>query len=62
MTRKKLILNAIGTTVADFLYYNRKNDEDLPLDAIEAAITLGEITVDEIVGAFRQELTEGLAP
>jgi hypothetical protein len=60
MTRKKLILNALGTAVANFLYYDRKDDEDLPLNDIEAAIAAGEITAEEIIENFRTELKEGL--
>jgi hypothetical protein len=38
--------------VGDLLYYNRKEDEDLPRGAIEAAVAAGEITKQEIVDAF----------
>ena len=55
-TTKQQILNAISDLVADFLYYSRKEDEDLGVGAIEAAITAGEITKQEIVEKFNEEL------
>jgi len=61
-TRRDLIRGTVSDLVADFLYYDRKNDQDLPLGEIEAAIEAGEITVDEIVVQFRMELQEGLKP
>ncbi len=50
---KKLILDIVSGMVADFLYYNRKECEQLPLGAIEKAIDSGVITVDEIVAKFK---------
>lgn len=38
------------------LYYDRKEDEELPRGEIEAAIEAGEITADEIVTRFSDEL------
>lgn len=59
--RSDLILNVACDLAADFLYYDRKEDEDLPLGQIEAAIKAGELTADDIVRAFADELTNGLA-
>lgn len=42
--------------MAGFLYYGRKEDEDLPRGAIEAAIAAGEITIAEIVQVFHNQL------
>jgi len=50
----------VGDLVAGFLYYDRKEDEDLPNGAIETAIENGEITTDEIVDKFKQALIENL--
>jgi hypothetical protein len=58
---KQLILGTVEDTVADFLYYDRKEDEDLPRGAIEEAVAQGQITIDEIVNQFRQNLEEALA-
>ena len=58
---KQLILGTVEDMVADFLYYDRKEDEDLPRGAIEEAVAEGQITIDEIVNQFRQNLEEALA-
>jgi hypothetical protein len=58
---KQLILGTVEDMVADFLYYDRKEDEDLPRGAIEEAVAQGQITIDEIVNQFRQNLEEALA-
>ncbi len=57
---KELILGTIDELVADFLYNDRKEDEDLPRGAIDDAVNSGSITVDEMVNHFRQKLEEGL--
>ena len=57
---KDIILNTAGDLVCGFLYYDRKEDEDLPRDAIQSAIENNVVTVDEIVERFRTELMEGL--
>lgn len=57
---KDRILNKISDLVADLLYYNRKEDEELPEGRIEELISLGEITIDEMVERFKQEIIEGV--
>ncbi len=56
MDRKETILLTVEDLVGAFLYYDRKEDEDLPRGAIEEAITNGEVTVDEIVNKFASTL------
>jgi hypothetical protein len=58
---KELILNTVNDLVMNFLYYDRKEDEELGVGAIEAEISAGEITVDEIVAKFREVLEHSLA-
>jgi len=58
--RRQIIFNEITDRVSDILYYQRKEDEELPVGAIEEAIAQGEITVDEIVNHFKAELEENL--
>lgn len=58
---RETILNTVNDLVSDFLYYDRKEDEDLPRDAIQDAIKAGEITEAEIVAAFADALRKGLA-
>ena len=49
--RRQVILDAVDDMVTDFLFYDRKEDEDLRLGQIEAAIA-----AHEIVQAFRDAL------
>jgi len=55
-TRRELIFIVVEDLVSNFLYYDRKEDEDLPRGAIEEAIQAKEISVDEIVTEFRRHL------
>jgi len=54
--RRQYILDTVSDLAAGFLYYDRKEDEDLERGEIEAAIHNGEITVDEIVNVLREEI------
>lgn len=56
MTRRDLILAKAGGIPTVFMYYDRKEDEELPVGAIEAAVAAGEITYDEIAAEFRAGL------
>ena len=57
---KRNILNTVNDLVSTFLYYDRKEDEDLRLGQIEEAIKNGEITENEIIEKFTAVLHEGL--
>ena len=59
-TRRTLIENSISDLVTYLLWEDRKEDEDLPRGAIEAAISADEITVDEISALFAKELRAGV--
>jgi len=61
-TVRERILDTVDDLAGRFLYYDRKEDGDLPEDAIETAIAAGEITVDEIVGKFRSGLESAMEP
>jgi hypothetical protein len=56
----KIILDNIDSLVADFLYYDRKEDEDLPRGVIETSIASGVVTIEEIVERFDLKLRAGL--
>jgi hypothetical protein len=58
--RKQLILDTIDDLVANFLYYDRKEDEDLPLHEIEDAVKNGEITIEEMTNRFSERLSQSL--
>ena len=56
--KKQMILDTLSDLVTDFLYYDRKEDEDLPVDSIQEAIGQGVITVDELVSEFRSNFED----
>ena len=58
---KELILGYVEDLIAAFLYYDRKEDEDLQRGDIEKAIKDGLITEAEIVEQFSKCLHKGLA-
>ncbi len=60
MTIKQEIMATVDDAVTDFLDYNRREDEDLPRGAIEDALNTGEITVDEIVERFKEQIDRGI--
>ena len=53
---KENITNSSKDLVADLLYYDRKEDEELSVDDINNAFKDGTITVDEAVEIFKDEL------
>lgn len=52
--------NTIDDMVSDLLYYDRKEDEDLPMGKIELMIKNRQTSVDEIVSVFKEKLIEGV--
>ena len=52
----KLLSDTISDLVADFLYYDRKEDQELPRGAIEDMVASGETSWDEIAAKFKEEL------
>lgn len=56
MPRRMLILGVIEDGVSNLLWYDRKHDEDLPHGEIERALSLGEITIEEMVREFERVL------
>ncbi len=59
-TRRERIINILTDSISTMLYYDRKEDEDLPRGGIEEAIKAGEITVDEMIKIWSAELIDGL--
>ncbi len=53
-TRKDRLFMTMDTMVSNLYYYDRKEDDDLPVGSIEEMIELGEVTVDEMVEQFRK--------
>lgn len=54
--RRQRILDTISDLGGKFLYYDRKEDEDLGVGAIEEAVKNDEITFQEIVDAFARSI------
>ena len=55
---KKLILGVVDDLVTNFLFYDRKEDEELGVGEIENAIKEGIITPEEIAMQFLESLKE----
>ncbi len=53
---KQTILDAVNDLCSDFLYYDRKGDEDLSIEDLNNAVKSGEISINEIVEEFRKIL------
>jgi hypothetical protein len=57
MSRREKILDVLTDMVSDLLYYDRKEDDSLPVGSIEEAVKSGEITLDEMLAHVRQQIT-----
>ena len=57
---KDYINDVISDMIADFLYYDRKEDDTLTRGMIEEMVKAGELTADEMVEMFRFHLSKGL--
>ena len=57
-TRRQTILSTVTDLVSDFLYYDRKDDKELPRGSIREAVEAGEITEAELVAHFAKTLSE----
>ncbi len=53
---KDVILATVDDLVYYFLFYDRRNDKLLGRNRLLKAINSGEVTVEEIVSAFKQSL------
>lgn len=60
MSRKSIIISTVEDAVSDLLYYDRKEDEELPRGEIEEALKANELTIEDIVIAFESALINGL--
>jgi hypothetical protein len=55
------IRNIIDDLAVDFVYYDRKDDEVIPVAELNRLIISGELTVDDVVDQFRAALSETFA-
>ena len=58
---KTLIEGTISDLVSAFVYYDRKEDEELPRGEIERLLDEGVITAEWIVEKFAEKLRESLS-
>lgn len=59
-TRRKIILDTVEDLVGSLLWYDRKEDEDLPRGAIEEALEASELTIDDMIEVFANKLRHDL--
>ena len=52
--------NLISDMFADLFYYDRKEDEDMPIGSIELMVKSGEVTEKEILDVMTYELHRAL--
>lgn len=57
---KQKIFNEISDLCSNFLYYDRKEDEDLSVKKLNKAFKKGVVTIDECVEEFRKHLENTL--
>lgn len=57
-TRHNLIIHSAVDAAVRLVHDDRKEDEELPRGSVEDALAAGEITVNEIVEAFRTAVVE----
>ena len=60
--KRQDILRTLADAISDFLYYDRKEDDALPVGAIEQAIKDQIISIDELAEIFEQKLLRSLTP
>jgi dTDP-4-amino-4,6-dideoxygalactose transaminase len=58
---KHRILETINDLCINFLYYDRKEDNELSIEELNEAVKSGEITIDEMVAEFRKHLEDTLS-
>lgn len=56
---RELVFATVEDMMSDLLYYRRKEDEDLPLGAIEDALRNHVVTMEEILDIVRDALVKG---
>lgn len=58
---KKEVENTIKNLFSDFFYYDREEDEDLPVNKIEELVQTGVITKQEIKDMFLAHIDQNIA-
>lgn len=61
MVTKETVLGLAKDNMADFLYYGRKVDEEVPIGKIEEAVKAGVVSVEDILSTFEVVIRESVA-
>lgn len=59
-TKKEILFDTVEDLVVDFLYYDRKEDEELRIGDIDDMIHSGEVTMGEILEVFTETMYQNL--
>ena len=57
---KEKIINTINDLCSNFLYYDRKEDDELSEDDLIQAVEDGTVTIEEMVAEFENQLRNTL--
>ena len=57
--RRKLILDTFEDSMDKFLYYDRKEDRELPVDSIDKAIKQGIVEEEDFIRILKKHLRNG---
>ena len=60
VNENKKVNDLISDLVANFLYYDRKEDEEMPVGKLQDLIKSDKLTVEDITYIFNQELKKQL--
>ncbi len=60
-TKKEQLLGSAEDAAINVLVYNRKNDEDLSVEDVEWLFKSKQVTIDELVVAFRKGLEDNVS-
>ena len=60
--RRQVLEIYVPDLVGSFLYYDRKEDQSLPRDAIDEMVEDGYLTCQEIIEAFGEGIVKSLGP
>lgn len=54
---KQVILDTFDSTIDNFLYYDRKEDEDLGIEELKSSLRSGEVPVEELKQILERKLS-----
>jgi len=58
LSKKELFLGIVQDTVTNLLYYDRKDDEQLSCNDISTLIDNGEVSLKELIDAFKKKIIQ----